>query len=102
MSIIVFSKNFASSKPCLYEVEMILDHSKKSEHAILPVFYDVDPFEVKKKAKGLASAEGLGRHETQERQKEWKDKAEGWSIALKEVANMAGMVLQNEADGEGA
>ncbi|KAM7481989.1 hypothetical protein LguiB_006572 [Lonicera macranthoides] len=46
ISIIVFSKNYASSKWCLNEVVTILEWSRsrsRSGHEVLPVFYDVDP-----------------------------------------------------------
>ncbi|KAM7481988.1 hypothetical protein LguiB_006571 [Lonicera macranthoides] len=44
ISIIVFSKNYASSKWCLNEVAMIFEWSNSSSgHEVLPVFYDVDP-----------------------------------------------------------
>ncbi|KAK2978807.1 hypothetical protein RJ640_006769 [Escallonia rubra] len=43
ISIIVFSKHYASSKWCLDELVMILDRKDTSRHTVLPVFYDVEP-----------------------------------------------------------
>ncbi|KAM7481971.1 hypothetical protein LguiB_006554 [Lonicera macranthoides] len=43
ISIIVLSKNYASSKWCLNEVLMILEWSRTRGHEVLPVFYDVNP-----------------------------------------------------------
>ncbi|GFS34312.1 hypothetical protein Acr_00g0033220 [Actinidia rufa] len=86
MSVIVFSEDYVSSNACLFEVHTILEQCKKSDHFILPVFYDVDPVRVKEQATDLE-------------EKELTEKAKGWSAALKEVASMAGMVLRNQADG---
>ncbi|GMP63361.1 hypothetical protein CsSME_00025081 [Camellia sinensis var. sinensis] len=96
-SIIVFSKDYASSRWCLDELVMILEHKRTSGHVILPVFYDVDPSQVRKQ---------MGKRfmgETNERKKEYlRKKVEGWRAALREVADLAGMVLQNQADGHEA
>ncbi|KAM7465625.1 hypothetical protein LguiB_013187 [Lonicera macranthoides] len=55
IAIIVFSKNYASSKWCLDEVVMILEWSRStsSGQEVLPIFYDVDPSD------GTDSIEGL-------------------------------------------
>ncbi|CAL5401841.1 unnamed protein product [Camellia sinensis] len=103
-SIIVFSKDYASSRWCLDELVMILEHKRTSGHVILPIFYDVDPSQVRKQMGNFAEA--FGRHEerfmreTNERKKEYlRKKVEEWRAALREVADLAGMVLQNQADG---
>ncbi|XP_057502537.1 disease resistance protein RUN1-like [Actinidia eriantha] len=86
MSVIVFSEDYASSNACLFEVQTILEQCKKSDHFILPVFYDVDPGRVKEQARNMEK-------------KDSSEKTKRRSAALKEVASMAGMVLQNQADG---
>ena len=84
MSIIIFSENYASSEACLYEVQMILEHHEKSAgHIILPVFYRMEPAEIKPQAKDLAAVA------TQERQIRW-------GAALKKVASLAGMPLKHQ------
>ncbi|KAK2967386.1 hypothetical protein RJ640_002166 [Escallonia rubra] len=45
ISIIVFSKDYASSEWCLDELVMILDCKDTSQHTAFPVFYDVEPSE---------------------------------------------------------
>ncbi|KAG5550623.1 hypothetical protein RHGRI_015536 [Rhododendron griersonianum] len=60
ISIIVFSKNYASSTWCLEELVMILKH-KTLGHIVLPVFYDVDPSEVRKQIGSFEEA--FTRHE---------------------------------------
>ncbi|CAL9006543.1 unnamed protein product, partial [Prunus brigantina] len=93
-SVIVFSKDYASSKWCLDELVVILEHKRTSyDHVVLPVFYDMDPSHVRKQTGSLAKA--FARHEkTQplEKVNEWRD-------ALAKVADLAGMVLQNQAHG---
>ncbi|KAI8532565.1 hypothetical protein RHMOL_Rhmol11G0223200 [Rhododendron molle] len=89
MSVIALSKTYATSKSCLFEIETILEHrKKKSDHVILPVFYEVDPSEIKEQAKKLNSGE----------KKVTVEEVEGWSAALKEVASMAGMVSGNHSN----
>ncbi|XP_024161437.2 disease resistance protein RUN1 [Rosa chinensis] len=93
-SVIVFSKDYASSGWCLDELVMIMERKRTCDHIVLPVFYDVDPSQVRKQTGSLAKA--FARHE---RNHSLKDKVKRWRVALTEVADLAGMVLQNEADG---
>ncbi|GFY94660.1 disease resistance protein [Actinidia rufa] len=107
ISIIVFSKNYASSRWCLDELVMILEHKRTSGHVILPVFYDVVPSQVRHQTGSFAEAFGrheeLFRIEIDERKREYlKNKVEGWREALREVANLAGMDLRNDANGHEA
>ncbi|KAG5548016.1 hypothetical protein RHGRI_013645 [Rhododendron griersonianum] len=60
VSIIVLSKNYASSRWCLDELVMILK-CRSSGHLVLPVFYDVDPSEVRKQTGSFEEA--FMRHE---------------------------------------
>ncbi|KAE8669316.1 Coronatine-insensitive protein 1 [Hibiscus syriacus] len=45
LSIIVLSKDYASSKSCLAELYDIMDCKRTQGHIVLPIFYHVDPFE---------------------------------------------------------
>ncbi|WRX26794.1 Toll/interleukin-1 receptor homology (TIR) domain - like 10, partial [Theobroma cacao] len=49
ISIIVFSKNYASSTWCLNELVKIMEHRKFSKQIVLPIFYDVNPSQVQNK-----------------------------------------------------
>ncbi|KAI8534278.1 hypothetical protein RHMOL_Rhmol10G0077900 [Rhododendron molle] len=102
MSIIVLSKNYASSTRCLEELVMILKR-RTCGHVVLPVFYDVDPSEVRKQIGSFKDAFMMREQEiemeTSGRRQELKGKVEEWRAALKEVADLAGMNLQNQADG---
>ncbi|PRQ25292.1 putative TIR domain-containing protein [Rosa chinensis] len=93
-SVIVFSKDYASSGWCLDELLMIMERRRTADHIVLPVFYDVDPSHVRKQTGSLAKA--FAGHE---RNQFLKYKVKRWREALTEAADLSGMVLQNEADG---
>ncbi|KAK2975693.1 hypothetical protein RJ640_014487, partial [Escallonia rubra] len=63
ISIIVFSKDYASSEWCLDELVMILDCKDTSRHTAFPVFYDVEPSEVRNQRGSFADA--FSRYEEQ-------------------------------------
>ncbi|GJS07946.1 Toll/interleukin-1 receptor domain-containing protein, partial [Tanacetum coccineum] len=50
--IIVFSKDYAGSSWCLDELVKIMECRKTSEQIAYPVFYDVDPTELRKQSDG--------------------------------------------------
>ncbi|XVE80844.1 hypothetical protein DITRI_Ditri15bG0013300 [Diplodiscus trichospermus] len=94
--IIVFSKEFASSTWCLDELVKILEHRRSPQHTILPIFYDVDPNQVKNQTRSYAEA--FFKHE--ENFKSEKDMVQKWRAALKQVAEMGGMVLQDRHESQ--
>ncbi|CAL5329911.1 unnamed protein product [Camellia sinensis] len=104
VSIIVFSKGYASSRWCLDELVKIVERNKTSGQVVLPVFYDVDPSQVRNQTG--AFGEAFDRHEEESetaesdgRRKERMEMVKRWREALTEVTNLGGKVLQNEADG---
>ncbi|XAR56242.1 hypothetical protein NMG60_11036643 [Bertholletia excelsa] len=101
VSIVVFSKEFASSNQCLDELVMILQQMRASKHQVLPIFYNVDPSDVRnikgRFRKALTKHEQKFKAEAGERNIEWTDKIRGWKEALAEIAILAGMTLQQEA-----
>ncbi|KAK2984162.1 hypothetical protein RJ640_000828, partial [Escallonia rubra] len=56
IAIIVFSKDYASSTWCLDELVMILDCKDTSRRTVFPVFYDVEPSEVRNQSGSFAGA----------------------------------------------
>ncbi|KAB2595304.1 protein suppressor of npr1-1 [Pyrus ussuriensis x Pyrus communis] len=93
-SVVVFSEDYASSRWCLDELVMILERKRPpSDHVVLPVFYHVDPSHVRKQT------ESIGRAFARHQKSQSPEKVKGWRKALAEVADLAGMVLQNQADG---
>ncbi|XP_011002553.1 PREDICTED: TMV resistance protein N-like [Populus euphratica] len=89
IAIIVFSKNYASSRWCLDELVMIMERKRNADCIVFPVFYHVDPSEVRNQTGSFAAA--FVEHE--KHYKEEMERVNGWRIALKEVANLAGMDL---------
>ncbi|CAN6582545.1 unnamed protein product [Malus baccata var. baccata] len=93
-SVVVFSKDYASSRWCLDELVLILERKRTtSDHVVLPVFYDVDPSHVRKQTGSV------GKAFARSQKNQSSEKVEGWRKALAEIADLAGMVLQNQADG---
>nr|XP_023908098.1 TMV resistance protein N-like [Quercus suber] len=90
-AIVILSKNYASSTWCLDELMKIMECKKEMGQTILPIFYDVDPFEVRKQIGTYAQA--FDEHE--KRFKENMDKVHMWRATLTEVANLSGFSLQD-------
>lgn len=84
--IAVFSKNYASSTHCLNELVIILRCLKAPGRLFLPVFYDVDPSQVRHQTE--AYAEALANHE--QRFRDDKEKVQQWRDALCDAANVSG------------
>ncbi|GMP63303.1 hypothetical protein CsSME_00025041 [Camellia sinensis var. sinensis] len=103
ISIVVFSKDYASSSWCLDELVMILKRMKTTGHVVLPIFYHVNPSHVRKQMgsfkKSFMRHEKKFHSEAGERKDDWKGKMQEWRAALREAADLAGMNLQNQADG---
>ncbi|XP_054819294.1 TMV resistance protein N-like [Prosopis cineraria] len=100
IAIIVFSENYANSTFCLKELEKILECFKEEGRVIYPVFYYVDPSELR--CPRGSYAEALAKLE--ERFKDNKDqKVEKWRLALSQAANLKGCHLKpnitNEQEG---
>ncbi|XP_004298207.1 PREDICTED: TMV resistance protein N-like [Fragaria vesca subsp. vesca] len=91
ISIIVFSKDYASSKWCLDELVKILDCKKSNQQIVLPVFYKVDPSDIRNHRGtfrvGLAK---LGRKFKD------KDKVQEWKNALSKAARLSGWPLDEK------
>ena len=80
ISIIVFSKNYASSTWCLDELLKILECKNKGQ-VVLPVFYKMDPSDVRNQNGKFGEA--FTKHE--EKFKDNKRKVQRWRTALKEI-----------------
>ncbi|KAJ6858024.1 TMV resistance protein N isoform X4 [Populus alba x Populus x berolinensis] len=97
MSIVVFSKGYASSRWCLNELVAILKCKRKKPGQIaLPIFYDIDPSDVRKQNGSFAKA--FVKHEERFEEKLVKE----WRKALEEAGNLSGWNLNDMANGHEA
>ena len=85
--VIIFSANYANSRWCLDELVEI----SQRQRLILPIFYHVDPSDVRKQTGSYEKA--FLDHE-KEAVEEKKEKCQKWRIALTKVGNLAGYDLQ--------
>ncbi|CAI9304506.1 unnamed protein product [Lactuca saligna] len=85
-SVVVFSEKYATSTWCLDELALILQQRRECNHFVLPVFYHVDPSDVRKQTGTFAIKVKASSRWTDENVSLWKK-------ALKEVPDLAGMVL---------
>ncbi|WCJ38076.1 disease resistance protein (TIR-NBS class) putative [Euphorbia peplus] len=56
ISVIIFSKDYASSAWCLDELVKILDCKVKHKQNVLPVFYHIDPSQVAEQSRNFGEA----------------------------------------------
>ncbi|KAK4280594.1 hypothetical protein QN277_012202 [Acacia crassicarpa] len=90
IALVVFSENYANSTFCLEELVKILDCFKEEGRWIYPIFYYVDPSELRRPRGSYA--EVLARLE--ERFKDNKHKVQKWRMALSEAAELKGCHLK--------
>ncbi|KAK9205687.1 hypothetical protein WN943_015956 [Citrus x changshan-huyou] len=86
ISVVVFSKDYASSKWCLNELVKILDCKNMKGQIIIPVFYGVSPSDVRHQT-GIF---GLGFGKLEQQFKEQPEMVRKWRDALTESSHLAG------------
>ncbi|XP_019153900.1 PREDICTED: TMV resistance protein N-like [Ipomoea nil] len=94
IAVIVLSKDYASSRWCLDELVEIVELKEKEKLKVFPIFYDVDPSEVRKQSGSYGMA--LAKHKERFH---GSDKVQKWRDALIKVADMSGWDLQGVANG---
>ena len=95
ISIVVFSKGYASSRWCLNELVKIIECKNTIGQIVIPIFYDVDPSDVRKQTGSYAKA--FAEHE--QRVEADMEMIKNWRAALSEAADLSGWDLQNVANG---
>lgn len=95
ISVVVFSRNYAASSWCLEELVKIVECRRTARQLVLPIFYDVDPSDVRNQSGSFGDA--FAAHK--ERYLLDKDKMLRWKRALIEAANLSGWDLRNTAYG---
>ncbi|XP_068479782.1 TMV resistance protein N-like isoform X3 [Phaseolus vulgaris] len=86
ISVVVFSKNYAESWWCLKELEKIMECHRTIGHVVLPVFYHVDPSEVRHQRGDFGEAfrrlSSKISNEIEEKVLDWKQR---WRTVLGET-----------------
>ncbi|EEF47350.1 hypothetical protein RCOM_1077370 [Ricinus communis] len=90
ISVVILSKNYASSPWCLDELVKIFECRDKQGQKIIPVFYHVDPTELDNQTGSFGEA--LAKHE-QDFNEIIMDKVPNWRIVLSRAANIAREVM---------
>ena len=91
ISLIIFSKDYASSPWCMDELVHIMKCKDQYDRTVIPIFYNVDPSNVRKQkgsfGDGFAKLKQRFKH-NQERVQEWKN-------ALIRSTNLSGWDSKN-------
>ncbi|KAI6671615.1 hypothetical protein NL676_006500 [Syzygium grande] len=98
VSLVVFTTNYADSRWRVHGLVEILECNRRFRdhrgHVLLPIFYDVEPRDVRKQIGRFG--DGFGRclaiHTDDLLEQKWRD-------SLKEAANLSGWYLNNDANG---
>lgn len=83
ISLVVFSKSYASSSWCLEELVKILQCKQLHGQIVMPVFCEVDPSDVRNQTGSYSEA--FVQHEQR-----FQDRVQTWKDALKEASNLSG------------
>ncbi|XP_024043072.1 TMV resistance protein N [Citrus clementina] len=86
ISLIIFSKDYASSKWCLNELVKILECKNTNGQIVIPVFYNVSPSDVRHQT-GIF---GDGFDKLEQQFKEKPEIVQKWRDALRETSHLAG------------
>ncbi|KAL4588385.1 hypothetical protein LXL04_001269 [Taraxacum kok-saghyz] len=105
VSLIVFSKNYASSKLCLDEVSLIIEEheTSSSKHEVIPVFYNVDLSDILHQTGSFKNAfdgyDDLIKEEKNLREKiKLLNKVGEWRDSLEKAATFAGIEIKARSD----
>ncbi|KAL3730501.1 hypothetical protein ACJRO7_027503 [Eucalyptus globulus] len=94
----IFSKNYASSHWCLRKLAKMVENTSKfkedEKKVILPIFYDVNPYDVKLKIMLYGKAISKLKQEMEDQKKFSSKDVETWCQALKEVGGTKGWELE--------
>ncbi|WMV53174.1 hypothetical protein MTR67_046559 [Solanum verrucosum] len=91
VAVIVFSKNYATSRWCLNELVKIMEcKEKENGHmTVIPIFYYVNPSHVRNQSESFEEA--FAKHESRYKDDvEGMQKVQGWRNALTASANLKG------------
>ena len=87
IAIVVLSSNFATSKWCLEEIAKIVDCMEQGKLIVIPVFYHVDPSDVRRQRKCFE--QGFSDHEANPEIA--RQSVERWRDAFRKVGALSGL-----------
>ncbi|KAM7469295.1 hypothetical protein LguiA_007478 [Lonicera macranthoides] len=93
ISIPVFSKNYASSKWCLRELAQIVECHTNEGQMIYPIFYDVNPYEVRHQSGSYEDAFRQHKNNFDEMT------IQGWKESMRKVGQLKGLEVIKETNG---
>ncbi|KAJ4721621.1 Disease resistance protein (TIR-NBS-LRR class) [Melia azedarach] len=96
IAVVIFSEGYGSSKWCLKELAKILKCKEKYGQVVIPIFYHIDPSDVRNQTGNF----GVAFSKLEERFKDRVKKLQRWRNALREVANLSGLdshVIRSES-----
>ncbi|XP_050154515.1 disease resistance protein RPV1-like isoform X3 [Malus sylvestris] len=91
ISIVVFSLNYASSTWCLKELVQILECKDTNNQIVLPIFYEVDPSDVRKLKRSFAEA--FAQHDRDSNAE--MEEVQSWRSALTTATSLSGWDSRN-------
>ena len=86
--VVVFSEGYAHSTWCLDELVKIIECVKENGQTIIPIFYHVDPSDVRKQTGSFEEAFVNLEKQNEEKTKRWRN-------ALRKVGNISGWHLEH-------
>ncbi|CAN0838896.1 Disease resistance protein L6 [Linum grandiflorum] len=94
ISVVIFSPRYAESKWCLKELAEIIEHRKREKgHIILPIFYKVDPRDVRHQTGPYQIA-----FQQYKRNNFDEEIIQSWKAALNEVASLKGWHIKTKEE----
>ncbi|MED6207173.1 hypothetical protein PIB30_033367 [Stylosanthes scabra] len=85
ISLIIFSEHYASSRWCMEELVKIIECKEQHQRSVIPVFYKVDPSDVRHQRRTFAAAFDVHQGNYHE------EIIQNWRSVLKEAANLSGI-----------
>ncbi|RCW19477.1 hypothetical protein GLYMA_03G053500v4 [Glycine max] len=100
VSVVVFSRNYAESRWCLKELENIMECHRTTGQVVVPVFYDVDPSEVRHQTGHFGKAfRNLENRLLKVEEEEEEEKLQRWWKTLAEAAGISGLSVVRNCNG---